>query len=274
MSEVEKTNHVITQRDTADLQRIESEIENDQAAFLRVADNLIEIRERKLFLITADSFEEYIRIRWGWTKQRAYQIISAKKVVDSLPPNSQLLVDSETKARALAPVPVKRRARVITEAVKSTNGAVTARDITEAAERVTKPAPIPVTAPEPKKEQLLDATGYPVPDSVIKLFHRSDEVKDVLQRVATLRGMMRRLSEVEDALWQPVNKSTMGADLNKVYHELKMALPYAVCPHCQGRDETKSHCTTCKQRGVISEFLWKTAIPEELKAVRAKSCKR
>jgi hypothetical protein len=71
-----------------------------------------------------------------------------------------------------------------------------------------------------------------------------------------------------------VNKSMTGAYVDQVYSELKQAVPFAICCYCQGRAETMTHCTVCKGRGVLSEHTWKTAVPEELKAVREKGIKK
>lgn len=267
--------HVFTQVDIADFKRIEKEIETDQASFLRVAENLIEVRDRKLYGIVADTFEDYVSNRWGWCKQRAYQLIWAKNVVDSLPAEGKLLVDSETKARALAPVPPKRRMRVIHDAIEvSTNGKPTAREISEAAVRDTKPEPPKPSSKSEPKPEVYDMTGWPVPEPLHKLFDRIEEVKGYLKQLAVMRGMLRRMQENKDELWSPINFSSLLLQIDNVYAEIKLAAPYAVCPSCQGRDQTRTHCATCKGRGAISEFLWKNAIPEELKAVRQKSCKK
>lgn len=266
-----KMSRVFTQKEITDFKRIESEIENDEAAFLRTADNLIEIRERQLYGIMADTFEDYVRIRWGWTKQRAYQLIAARNVVDSLPAKSQPLVDSERKARALIDVPEKQRPAVVREAVKDApNGKPTARHIEEAAERVAAPA----AQKPPATETLVDATGWPVPDNLEKLWDRIPEVKDKLMGLSALRGLLRRVKDNRDVLWRSVNLDSVMMQVDQVYADIKEAIPFAVCPYCQGRAETLTHCANCKQRGVVSEFLWKHAIPEELKAVRQKSVKK
>lgn len=277
MSETfDKMSHVFSQKDLADFKRIESEIERDQASFLRVADNLIEVRDRKLYGIMADTFEEYIRIRWGWTKQRAYQIIAAKRVVDSLPPKSQLVVDSETKARPLVNVPEQDRPRVIRQAVsEAPNGKPTARHIEEAAERVTSPPPQkPQSKEPPAKEILIDETGWPVPDNLEMLFDRIPEVREKMTHLSALRGMLRRVKDNRDVLWRSVNLDSAMMQVDQLFADIKEAIPYAVCPYCQGRAETLTHCANCKQRGVVSKFIWEHAIPEELKAVRQKSVKK
>ena len=37
---------------------------------------------------------------------------------------------------------------------------------------------------------------------------------------------------------------------------------------------TPKGCTVCKGRGVVSQFLWKVAIPEEMKRMRERSTRR
>lgn len=272
MSEVfDRVSHVFTQVDIADFKRIEVEIEKDQAAFLRVGSLLVEVRDRKLYGIVADTFEDYVRDRWGWSKQRAYQLIAAKSLVEDLPEKGKQIVDSEGKARALSAVPPRRRMRVIRDAVASApNGKPTARHIEEAAQRDTSPPP---KKPE-QKDILLDATGWPVPDNLVPLFERFTEVKQHLNSIAAIRGMLRRVQENKDQLWSIVNFSATMIDLDRAFQEIKQAVPYAVCPYCSGHDDTRSHCTNCHQRGAVSELFWKQAIPEEIKAVRAKSSKR
>lgn len=265
---------VFSQKDIEDFERIEQEIEQDQAAFLRVADNLIEVRDRQLYGIVSESFEDYVKTRWGWSRQRAYQLIRAKEVVQSLPEECKQVVYTEAQARALAPVPPKRRMRVILDAQKAApNGVPNARHIAEAAQRAAPPSPPPAQKPE-VKDVLLDKTGWQVPDDLVPLFERAPEVTEYLRQLSAMRGMLKRVQENKDVLWAPVNFSSAGMDIDRVYAELKQAVPWVVCPSCQGRKDTRSHCGTCKGRGVISQFLWDNAIPEELKAVRQKSCKK
>lgn len=270
---VDKMQHAVSQKDIADFKQYEKEIEEDQAAFLRVGERLIEIRDRKLYLIMYDTFEEYVRERWGWSRQRAYQLINATAVMEALPEECQRAVDTEFSARELSKVPENIRESVIEEAQK--NGAVTAVSIHKAAKKVTAPPPKPSSkpAPKPEKEPHLDCTDYPIPDNLIPLFDRTQEVRELLTRLASVRGACRRLADSKDQLWQPVDFSSVILELDKAYSEMKLAWPYAVCTYCQGHDDTRKNCTSCKGRGVLSEFMWKNAVPESIKSVRAKSNK-
>jgi DnaJ-class molecular chaperone len=74
----------------------------------------------------------------------------------------------------------------------------------------------------------------------------------------------------EDILYAPANVSGAAAKLNDVWTTISMAMPYAVCPICQGR--TPDSCKSCKGRGLISKHTFEHAFPAELIAVREKSC--
>lgn len=273
MSETNERHSVVfSQQDQHDFRAIEADIEKHEESFLIVAQRLMEVKERKFYLFVADTWEEYLRNRWGRTKQWAQQVMSSKEVRDSLPPREQKAVNTVSKARALKSVPPEQRAKVVEEAVKmSPNGEVSTAEIKAAAEKVNTDL---TSQNSEKSEETLDKTRFPVPENLSTLFSRGQEVTQLLTQIATVRGALRRLQDQKDDLWKPVNFSAALIDLTHVYDEVKLAVPYAVCPYCQGRDETRSHCTACKGRGVMSEFTWSTAVPSDIKAVREKSCKK
>lgn len=95
---------------------------------------LKKIWEERLYISAGHAtFEDYCRVRWGWSRQRGYQIIEFADVVSALPAECQPLVDNERKARELAKVPEEARAEVLKEAAES--GPVTAKSIKAAAEK-------------------------------------------------------------------------------------------------------------------------------------------
>lgn len=95
---------------------------------------LKKIWEERLYISAGHkTFEDYCRVRWGWSRQRGYQIIEFADVVSALPVECQPLVDNERKARELAKVPEEARAEVLKEAAEA--GPVTAKAIKEAAEK-------------------------------------------------------------------------------------------------------------------------------------------
>lgn len=120
-------------REARRLADLEAVIHAGIASFVEVGDALLEIRDSKLYRVSFSTFEEYTRKRWGFTHQRASQLMTAAGVVAALP-ESATTVANEAQARALAPVLRVRgpevAAAVLAEAIEATNGHVTAAAIT------------------------------------------------------------------------------------------------------------------------------------------------
>lgn len=258
----------ISAKDVADLERIEMEIEQDQTSFFRLAKNLREIRDRKLYLRDYKSFEGYCEQRWGWSRSWVYQQIQSGKVIEGLPKQVSTKVDTEQKARALANVPESQRAAVVNHAASKPEP-VTARSITESAAALLEQK----ARNKEKPPKTLDGTGYPVPDNRLELWHRGPMIRKYLSKLGDVRGLARRIMDQEqndkkDILFIEVTLGTVLAELNNAYGELKRAIPYAVCPYCQGGDSDS--CIQCKGRGLVSEFFWKTCVPIEMRELRGK----
>jgi site-specific DNA-methyltransferase (adenine-specific) len=85
--------------------------------FVEVGEALLAIRERKGYRAAGfPTFEEYLRERWGWSRQRGYQLIQAANVVADLQSDqlsTQVVIPSEHHARILATLaPDERRTLV------------------------------------------------------------------------------------------------------------------------------------------------------------------
>ena len=151
---------------------------------------------------------------------------------------------------------------VLTEA--SRNGPVTAAKITEAANTVGNRKP-----EHPIIE--LDHTGFPVPEEGIALWQRSEEVSELMSQVQRLKRQLTALEKENDLLFAPIHFSQVQGELHRIWADIKQAIPYAVCTTCQGK--LPKRCGVCHGRGFLSEIQW-TAVPEELKTIRAKAVKR
>ncbi len=125
------------------------------------------------------------------------------------------------------------------------------------------PPEIPKSAPVSEPTVILDKVGVPIPPQVLPYFERSQEVQDGLTMISRLKGAMRKAMESEDPLYAEVNFNRIEVNLRDAYETLALAMPYAVCPFCQGK--LNSTCRACKRRGFVSEFLWKTVVPTEMK---------
>lgn len=70
--------------EAATLQRLEGVIRRGMKVFYEVGTALSEIRDSRLYRATHTSFEDYLRERWGFSRQFAWMQIEASKVVNAL----------------------------------------------------------------------------------------------------------------------------------------------------------------------------------------------
>lgn len=238
------------------LTKCEEAIKRMQAGFAEGGLALTRIRDEKLYREDYDSFEEYCQEKWGWGRQRAYQLIEAAEVKESLPKSVNNCLQNEAQARALAKVPEAKREEVLKEAEAS--GAVTASSITEAAKPKTiKMDVVPV-----------DKMGFPIPSEMVGDYSRAEEIgKELLRQASFIKcSLTNGINEGKDVIWRGLNGNSVIAEASALWSKLKQMIPYAVCPICQGKQRKK--CTTCKQAGYVSEFYWKSAFPPETRAMR------
>ena len=247
---------------------LESVIERGQKTFLEVGDALTEIRDSRIYRSDYGTFDEYCKIKWGWQRQRAYELISAALTVNELPAKCNQLITREGQARALAAVPAEKRVEVVEKAAAA--GPVTAKSITEAAkEVVAKPV-----ATKPKPPVVVEAVvvvrdcqDRVVPPSLLPTWARTDEIQEHLKALSKLRVLVRKAHEANDPQFRHVSYATTVEALDTAYAQFKCALPYAVCPVCQGLKPDK--CTQCKGAGFVSEFVWKMTVDPIIKKIYA-----
>jgi hypothetical protein len=110
----ESVEHVLSYEDQQDMvNRIHPRLTAISPYVLEAGQLLTEVRDRRLWLVHADSFKHYAEEVLGLTRQRVYQLMDAAEVINSLPERCQPEVDTERKARVLNSVPPKKRAAVV-----------------------------------------------------------------------------------------------------------------------------------------------------------------
>lgn len=124
--------------------------------------------------------------------------------------------------------------------------------------------PPPSRRPGPQTGQV-DETGHQIPDHLIPLWERREEVEDVLTLISQARVAVGAAQKVSDPLWAELNASSAMANLNATYDMIKGTKPHAVCPWCHGN--LSDQCRACKGRGMIGSFAWGRA-PKELQKGR------
>lgn len=135
------------------LHELEKIIKRGKQTFVQVGLALVEIRDGRLYKSDFNSFEDYCREKWGWSKPYCTQLITAARVVNQLPQQSAVAIATESQARELSKVEPEKRASVIELAgakADAENRPMTARDIAEVADPEDKPhvvaGPMPVKA--------------------------------------------------------------------------------------------------------------------------------
>jgi hypothetical protein len=131
------------------------------------------------------------------------------------------------------------------------------------------PTPKPKPEPKPEPEPERDKTGHPIPEKILDLWNEACGVQTLLSAISSVRGTLRK--QEDGKVFAETNMSSAMAHLDQAYTDIKTALPYAVCPTCQGK--LADTCTLCKGRGFISEHRWNTCVPREAKEMRFKSKK-
>lgn len=270
----------VTTADRTDYKRLKQSVTDNWIATLECMRGVHEIRERKLYRVEFETWDEFCDKTLGFTRQHVNRLISAAVLpelakVKTEPIGSNFQAESvpitnEAQARELARVPEEKRVEVLEKA--ASEGPVTAASIAKAAGQV-----VPTPRAQPIIE--LDGTGFAIPEKCFDIWSRSGEVRKLLTAVSLLRSTLRQAQEQDDLLWRPVaSKATATTwtslinSLDKAYAAIGLALPYAVCPTCQGH--LRADCATCQQRGFVSEFYYKNALDSDARRVRESACQK
>src|SRR6266404_3639004 len=120
--------------ESARLQELEQQMEQDQAAFARYGNALLEIRESRLYRQSHATFEDYCLERWQMNRAYAGKLISAAQVATNLYPIGYK-PESEGQVRPLVSLEPDQQREVWQKAVETApKGKVTAAHV----ERVKK----------------------------------------------------------------------------------------------------------------------------------------
>lgn len=262
------------------LAALEATITAGQVTFVAVAAALSEIRDTKLYRANYPTFDAYCRQKWGWSRIHAHRLIEAGQTVSALPAGNK--VKTESQARVLASVPPAQQNKVLAQAAAAAESEarpMTARHIQAAKATLPPPQPDPpppppqkpLTAPPPPPLGVTDGVGRELPASVMPLWNRADEVRQLLQSISSVRTVLKHAQDDRDPLYRGLDFNSLSADLNNAYRTLATAVPFAVCPTCQGH--AKKSCDLCNGNGLISKFRWNTNVSREEKDLIAATVK-
>jgi hypothetical protein len=124
----------LTMNEQEELLDHEAIIEQSQAVFVEVGNALMAIRDERLYRATHDSFEAYLHDRWpAISKRRGYQLIDSAQIAKVVP------ITNERQGRALKGVPPEQAKAAFEAASVATNGAPTAKAISQAVDSLRLP---------------------------------------------------------------------------------------------------------------------------------------
>jgi hypothetical protein len=103
-----------------ELHRLEKLIDRGQKTFVEVGNALLRIRDDKLYRESSETFTDYCTQVWGFSKQRASQLIEAAKIEKECQPVVD--VPNERVARAIKDVPADSRQEVVEVATGKAKG--------------------------------------------------------------------------------------------------------------------------------------------------------
>ena len=142
----------LTVKEEARIAQLEATIERGMQTFVEVGLALMEIRDARLYRAEFGTFEDYCRERWGWTRQRANQLIASADVVSNLEMTTIVVKPTtESQARALTKLEPEKQRTVWKDVVETApKGKVTAKHVQAVVEQHKEPAkPKPEPEPEP-----------------------------------------------------------------------------------------------------------------------------
>jgi hypothetical protein len=139
------------------------------------------------------------------------------------------------------------------------DGKVTGLDHKKQAARKKKPAPRPKDETD-GEGRLLDSLGQPVPPGLVPVFNKARAFQDIVNQ---LNAMNQKLTDLAHG---PAGSGLMlqavQIDLQDLKRGVRFAMPYAVCPVCQGLPKTRKANCPCKDKGWLIEGQYK-GLPTE-----------
>jgi hypothetical protein len=231
------TQRQLSRNELKDLKRCETMIHNSIKSFMDCGTALREIKEKKLYLQSHETFEDYIHERWGHSRSWAYQLIQVNECAQELP---KVKIREIPSARAYHPltniVDKEVRDRVWTKAVAeaeeqgvAVSEAIVKRHVKEEVER---------KEPKPK---LVDANGVRVPEKLrkgwtSKAYRLGQHHAGMVARAANMLpiGVGRRAEAIR-----------LSDEIRQLFADVQ---PYAVCPGCGGQK-----CGWCNNQGYMAK---------------------
>lgn len=179
--------HAETGEVVRSLEELEDIIGRGLETFVEVGDALAQVRDGRLYLAHAETFEAYCSERWGLSRSRSYELIDAAAITNAVSgiPDTPKPANAG-QATALAPLKdePEKAAEAMRNAAADSNGKPTAKAITEAVKELVEEK---VAAAEAKAADKAELDAF-------KAAHTPDDFDpDAEEKRVTERGKFARL---------------------------------------------------------------------------------
>jgi hypothetical protein len=112
-----------------------------------------------------------------------------------------------------------------------------------------------------------DKLGFEIPAHIEALWQRADETgRKIVRELHAIKLQVEKAVQDRDLIFREINQGT-ATELENALIVLRLIIPYAVCPLCEG-DERRQTCAGCAQRGYVSKFRYERCFPRDLKEAR------
>lgn len=138
-------------KNTAELEQLENVIKQNIGAFYEVGRALMEIRDKGLYkdVLGFQTFEEYCKARWDFSRQRAYQLIESVTVKNNLSTPVDIQI-TEYQIRPLSKLEPAQQREAWKKAVETApEGKVTAAHVSKVVKEITGEQPKPYILNKP-----------------------------------------------------------------------------------------------------------------------------
>ncbi len=219
---------LLTHDELAELTECERIIEEGYAAFLKVGLALAKVRDQRFYRATHQTFEAYCESRWGFTRTRAYELMSAANISQAVSEISDIPIAAESHAKELRGLEPETAAEVMERAAES--GDLTAASIREAREEIApKPAHVTTTTRTTEATKVehdvdletgeITSPGSPTPIGSAPSIADSNPAPDVEPEPGTLDPVAAAIADGKAA-----NETDPGLLAQKAVERFKLAL--------------------------------------------------
>ncbi|MEQ8770355.1 MAG: hypothetical protein RIB60_07590 [Phycisphaerales bacterium] len=209
----------------------------------------------------ARTFVDFVHDEFGFTRQRAHQLMDGYAIRAQLEGRAQVLPSTERQTRALSRVAPEKREDAWTRALEVSGGKPPSSDLIEQAAKSLEPIPDDEHAVSPEQTSTsVDATPAAQRDATDARIETGQAAFDELMAMVSV--VSKKCSSVYEEFGAFIaRESALTAPLQRTREALKSARPESRCLECAGDPDG---CEACRGTGWIPKYVYESS-PDELK---------